>query len=104
MGVKFYIIEYGQVSITHEVIGKSMELSRRGPGEYFGEIALLHKRPRTATVLALQDSVILGLRGEYFLNLIANFSQFGQAVSRTGSRRLDNVYRVDPKVQANIRT
>lgn len=104
MGDKFYIIEYGQVSITHEVNGKSMELSRRGPGEYFGEIALLHKRPRTATVLALQDSVLLGLRGEYFLKLIANFSQFGQAVSRTGSRRLDNVYRVDSKVQTNVQS
>jgi putative peptide zinc metalloprotease protein len=104
MGDKFYIIEYGQVSITHEVNDKSIELSRRGPGEYFGEIALLHKRARTATVTALQDSVLLGLKGEYFLNLISNFSQFGQAVSRTGSRRLDNVHRVDLKEQAYIQS
>jgi putative peptide zinc metalloprotease protein len=90
-GDQFYIIETGSVAITRQTDGKTLELARRGPGEYFGEVALLNDRPRTATVTALEDTSLLGLERQYFLNLMSNFAQFGQTISRTGSRRLSNV-------------
>ncbi|HZD57399.1 MAG TPA: cyclic nucleotide-binding domain-containing protein [Anaerolineales bacterium] len=87
-GDKFYIVEKGEVVITRQVNGTAVELSRQGPGEYFGEVALLHNRPRTATVTATRETKLLALDGNYFLNLISNFSQLGQVITRTGTRRL----------------
>jgi CRP-like cAMP-binding protein len=48
-GERFYIIAEGRTRVTRE--GK--QLREMGPGESFGEIALLRRIPRTATVTAL---------------------------------------------------
>jgi len=63
----FYIVERGIVSVSKD--GKVVaELS---PGQYFGEIGLLHGVPRTATVTAQSPSVqVLELSRERFLDLV----------------------------------
>lgn len=48
-GLTFFVIEEGEVS----VVAQGTEVARLGPGDHFGEIALVDKRPRTATVTAL---------------------------------------------------
>jgi CRP/FNR family transcriptional regulator len=50
-GLNFFVVESGEASV--EVQGQ--EVSRLGPGNAFGEIALIDRRPRTATVTALSD-------------------------------------------------
>ncbi|HEY7730771.1 MAG TPA: cyclic nucleotide-binding domain-containing protein [Gaiellaceae bacterium] len=50
-GLTFFVIEDGEVTITAQ--GK--EVARLGPGDHFGEIALVDKGPRTATVTAATD-------------------------------------------------
>jgi hypothetical protein len=50
-GDAFIVLETGQVEVT--VAGEPMD--RLGPGSGFGEIALLQRSPRTATVTALTD-------------------------------------------------
>jgi CRP-like cAMP-binding protein len=68
-----------------------VEISRREPGEYFGEIALLQNRPRTATITASVDTGLLSLRAEQFQELTSHFMQLSATISRTGSRRLSFV-------------
>jgi len=63
----FYILERGAVSVSKD--GK--DVAQLGPGDYFGEIGLLHGVPRTATVAAHSASVqVLELSRERFLDLI----------------------------------
>ena len=50
-GIGFFVIAEGQASV--EVDGK--EVNRLGPGDYFGEIALIGDRVRTASVTAVTD-------------------------------------------------
>ena len=48
-GVGFYIVSDGEASVT--IGGK--EVARLGPGDYFGELGLLGRRERAATVTAV---------------------------------------------------
>lgn len=53
-GEEMYIVESGEFSVTVKNRFKTVIK----PGEVFGELALLHGIPRTATVTAIQDSKV----------------------------------------------
>jgi CRP/FNR family transcriptional regulator, cyclic AMP receptor protein len=56
-GLMFFVVESGELSV--EVHGQTV--STIGPGGSFGEIALIDRRPRTATVTAVTDVRAYGL-------------------------------------------
>jgi CRP/FNR family cyclic AMP-dependent transcriptional regulator len=56
-GLMFFVVEEGDLSV--EVHGEPV--SSIGPGGSFGEIALIDRRPRTATVTATNDVKAYGL-------------------------------------------
>ena len=56
-GLMFFVVDSGEASV--EVHGN--EVGRLGPGDAFGEIALIDRRPRTATVTAATDVKAYGL-------------------------------------------
>jgi Cyclic nucleotide-binding domain len=62
-GDRFYLIVDG----TAEVLGDGKPVATLGPGEVFGEIALLRRVPRTATVRARTDLRLQSLTSERFL-------------------------------------
>ena len=79
-GDLFYVIEAGEVEI---------EGRRFGPGESFGEIALLRDIPRTATVTAATDAVLHALDRDEFLAAVtghgpAHASAEGVVAARLG--------------------
>ena len=56
-GVGFFLIVEGKVEVTHE----GHHIRDMGPGEFFGELALLEERVRTATVTAKERTRCLQL-------------------------------------------
>lgn len=56
-GLMFFVLESGEASV--EIHGE--EVATLGPGASFGEIALIDRRPRTATVTARSDIKAYGL-------------------------------------------
>ena len=60
----------------------------RGPGEYFGEIGLLRDVPRTATITALEETVVLTLTRDHFLRAVSGDRESGRAAEATVRRRL----------------
>ena len=52
-----YIVASGML----EVLLKGQNLTFKGPGEFIGEVALLQKGKRTASVVAKEDSTLLSL-------------------------------------------
>ncbi len=71
IGDRIYIIVGGQAEVVREENGNEMVLARLGPGEYFGEMALLRKTPRTATVRCISPMDTLSLPKREFSMLAA---------------------------------
>lgn len=69
-GDRFYVVDSGTV----DVVAGGTRLATLGPGEYFGEIALLHDVPRTATVVAREDGVLLTLARDAFIPAVAGYA------------------------------
>ena len=65
-GVGLFVIVEGETEVT--IGGKKK--ATLGPGEFFGEIALLDGGPRTATVTAITDVKLLGLTEWVFRGLM----------------------------------
>ena len=53
-----------------DVCSGGRQVNTMGPGEWFGEIGLLHRRPRTATVTADTDSLVWRIPGDTFLDAL----------------------------------
>src|SRR2546428_13949424 len=66
-----------------------------GEGEFFGEMALIDDEPRSAHVIAMEDSTLLVLRREDFQGILKQTPSIALALLRELSRRLR---RVDEKV------
>jgi Cyclic nucleotide-binding domain len=83
-GEHFYIIAEGHARVTQE----DKELRQLGPGDSFGEIALLRRVPRTATVTAVSRLQASILAREEFLAAVTGNSESGQAADEVVSTRL----------------
>ncbi len=70
VGDMAYIIESGEVEIIKLSQKREILLAKRGPGEVFGEIALLFDSPRTATVRARTDTELIGIGREDLRDLL----------------------------------
>ena len=62
-GLDYYLITAGEAEVTQ----RGTVLRRLGPGAGVGEIALLRRSPRTATVVAVTDLEVLRIEGRAFL-------------------------------------
>jgi CRP/FNR family cyclic AMP-dependent transcriptional regulator len=66
VGTVFYFILSGKAAVIRHG-GKVAEL---GPGQYFGELSLLDRLPRNATVKSLTDMTVLAIGQRDFENLL----------------------------------
>jgi MFS family permease len=86
-GDRFYIISRGRVAVTRE----GRLLAVRGPGEYFGEIALLRGVRRTATVTAQDDVELYSLDRGTFLRAVSGHPLSAAAGEQVVRERLATV-------------
>ncbi len=83
-GDRFYAIESGTVAVSKE----GRWVADLGPGDFFGEIALLRDVPRTATVTASSDLRVQALEREVFIPAVTGHHDFTEAVDTAMAARL----------------
>lgn len=67
-GASMMVVRYGRIKVcTHSEDGKELVLDMFGPGEVFGEIALLDGSPRTADAVTIDDCELLVLDRRDFI-------------------------------------
>jgi len=69
-GKVMYIIREGKVAISRTILGVEKILSVLGPGEFFGEMAMLNRRSRSATAAAQSDVKLFAFGVKAFEKLV----------------------------------
>src|SRR5712692_7368514 len=83
-GEAFFAILSGRAVVTQG----SRRIRRMGPGEFFGELALLDGKPRSATVVAETDLLALRLFRRSFLEVIQSDPAVASALLAEMARRV----------------
>lgn len=90
MGSAFYVVIAGEVAVQKQRNGETVELARLGTGECFGEMALVRNDIRTATVVAVRDSVTMRFERERIDTNPASAHIIYRNIARILSSRLDD--------------
>lgn len=83
-GKTFYVVGSGSVSI---LTARGVEVTRLGPGKYFGEMSLLTDEPRSATVVAADDALLFELDRPTFAQLFDEQPALAELLSEALAER-----------------
>ena len=90
-GVGLYVVLAGRALVTQvEEDGAARELAELGPGEMFGEMALLDEGSRSATVMAMEPTIAL----------IIPIFDFRAALARNGEAAIQLLSLLSRRVRA----
>jgi CRP/FNR family cyclic AMP-dependent transcriptional regulator len=83
-GAGFFVIESGEASVSI----RGQEHGKLGPGDYFGEIALIDDGARSATITADSDLHCYGLTSWEFRPLVESNASIAWKLLETMAQRL----------------
>ena len=95
IGREFFLIVDGQTSVRRS----GRRIATLGPGQYFGELALLDRQPRSATVVSDTDMRLLVLGQREFGGLLDSVPALGRKMLAAMAGRLRDA---DTKASALI--
>jgi CRP/FNR family cyclic AMP-dependent transcriptional regulator len=109
LGSTLHVIRSGRMNVVREYeSGEAVVLASLGPGEFFGELALFDQGPRSATVVAAEDTETISLGRTDILDLINRYPDvalaFLQSLStrlRSADNLLENYSRATPSETGN---
>ncbi len=83
-GERFYLIDEGEVAVRKQ----DVEVARLRAGDYFGEIALLHKIPTTASVIAVTPVELLTIEPDIFIDAVTGNPRARRVMNQVVTERL----------------
>lgn len=89
IGEYMYVLQEGEVKVSKiSDDGREKVLEVLGPGAFFGEMALLDREPRSASIKANTDCVLLALSRTDFIGLLRKTPEISLELLRELTRRL----------------
>jgi CRP/FNR family cyclic AMP-dependent transcriptional regulator len=86
---KVYIVRSGMVSIVLESPdGREMVINEMSPGDFFGEVGVLTRQPRSTSAIARTEGVLLELPLQAFLSIIAAEPALARRILEMTANRL----------------
>lgn len=84
-----YIVAQGRVKVLkHSSLGKEFVIAFFGPGEMFGEIAVLENKPYPASAQAVAETKVLGIKRKDFLSFFAHHPEVALRIINVLAGRL----------------
>ncbi len=88
VGDTFYLIASGEVRVcTAEAEGR--EVARLGPGMFFGEMAVVAREPRSATVETTRPARLIAFRRGPVMRILKDYPRLREVLSNTGLARTE---------------
>ena len=106
-GSAVYVLSSGKVEISKIVQGKKIVFGIFGPGDMFGEMSYLDPAPRSATVTALEDTVLELLDKDFldkeFNQISSDFREIIRGIVRKLRRSSESVVPPSRRTEARAR-
>ncbi len=91
-GDRLYILVRGQVAVlATDARGHEQQIETLEDGDHFGEMALLHDKPRSASIKTLTPCVVISLSRHRFKRLVERFPAMQPAIDRRLARSVENL-------------
>lgn len=93
-----FIVSTGRVKVTKTTeAGTEMVLAQLGDGTFFGEMALLSESPRTASVIASEETLLFEVSRDVLAGVVKNFPSVKHILLRFYRQRLlSNLMAISP--------
>jgi NADH dehydrogenase len=96
----FYAIESGEVEVLRETeSGEEQLLAVLGPGDFFGEMALIRNEPRNATVRARTPTEVVIMGKHVFTQISSSLSMVRDLLAKAVQRRTKSHWQLLPGAQ-----
>ncbi|HUT53078.1 MAG TPA: Crp/Fnr family transcriptional regulator [bacterium] len=87
-GKEMYVIQSGKVKISKEIRGEEQTLAMLGAGEFFGEMAILNNKPRSASASVVEESKMLVIDPKTFEAMIKGNTEIAVRMIKKLAQRL----------------
>jgi NTE family protein len=91
-----YLVTSGRMRVLVERDGESVVLNTLGPGAVLGELAILTRAQRSASVQALRDTELLEIDGETFEEVLVREPGLGAGLARALAERIQRGGTLEP--------
>ena len=92
-GQELYIIQKGSIKITKIVNDNEVLLAVLKQGDIFGEMSLIENKPRSASAIAFEDSVLLAVNKENFSRMVSSQPQIIARLTQLLAERIWFIYK-----------
>lgn len=89
-GDYMYVVQSGEIEIRRQVGESERVLAVIPPGEFFGEMAILNGRPRSATAVVASDARLLVIEGRTFEAMLRARPEIALRIIKSLASRLEN--------------
>ncbi|MBI4915789.1 MAG: cyclic nucleotide-binding domain-containing protein [Acidobacteria bacterium] len=90
-GTAMFLIADGAVDVhTHDTAGRPLQLATLGPGEFFGEVAMLTGRPRTATIVASDRATVVEISHEDLESIMTRWPEVREVLQKFYQQRVQS--------------
>ena len=103
-GGEMYVILSGKAQVFKMIDGHRIDLAYEEEGDFFGEISLLINCPRTASVVAVEDTEVLVLSKTSFIDKIVSDPRFALTMATTMAKLLEEAHKVISKLEGARRS
>jgi len=92
-GGSVYVIRAGKVRVLKETAGRQRMVTTLGPGDFFGEMAVVTGRPRSATVEVVEDAELLKVPADKLQEMVAGNGEVAIRLIQHLAERLEHANR-----------